>query len=224
MTATANVPLNDCWKRIGVTGDHSCPKLQELAHCRNCEVYAGAAARNLQRPVDAGYLSDWAAHFRAPAASASRHDASAMVFRIGREWLALPTATLLQVAQHATPHRLPHRNATGLRGVVNVGGKLYPCMELAELLGIDAREGEQRQGRHTFARLLLVQLEEQAFAIPVADVHGIVRYVTAELATPAATINKGLTRYLCGVLAQGALQVGCLDAGLLGHQLAKALR
>lgn len=216
--------LDACWNRIGVAGDHSCELLDKAVHCRNCDVYAGAAARNLQRPVNAGYLREWAEHFRAPQEEGARHDRSCVAFRIGREWLALPADMFQQIAPKAIPHRLPHRSARGLRGVVNAGGKLYPCISLADLLGIDEDGGEARTGRHTFARMLLVQWDEQTYALPVAELHGIIRYAASALKPPAATINKGIERYLAGVLPHEDMQVGCLDDSLLGYQLARTLR
>ena len=222
MSETEN--LNDCWNRIGVGGDHSCQLLERAVHCRNCEVYADAAQRNLRRPVSAEYKREWAEHFREPETNLAKLDGSAVVFLIGREWLSLPTPLFVQIAPTAAPHRLPHRNARGLRGVVNVAGRLYPCMDLADLLDIDGREGESSTGRYTFQRLMLVQWEQQAYAIPVAEMHGIARYASEDVKPPAATINKGLIRYLSGVLPFEDKQVGCLDADLIGHQLARALR
>jgi chemotaxis-related protein WspD len=216
--------LDACWNRIGVAGDHSCKVLDTAIHCRNCDVYADAATRNLQRPVNAGYLREWAEHFRAPQQAGARYDSSCVAFRIGREWLALPTAMFQQIAPKALPHRLPHRQAPGLRGVVNAGGKLYPCISLADLLGIGEEGGEGRAGRHTFARMLLVQWEQQTYALPVAELHGIIRYAASALKPPAATINQGIERYLAGVLPHEDMQVGCLDEGLLGYQLARTLR
>ena len=32
--------IDDCWNRIGVHGNKSCPLLAEHVHCRNCAVYA----------------------------------------------------------------------------------------------------------------------------------------------------------------------------------------
>jgi chemotaxis-related protein WspD len=180
--------------------------------------------RSTDGAVDDTYLLEWAEHFRAPLASSEVADASAVAFRIGAEWLALPTPMLLRVAPHVLPHRVPHRSARGLRGIVNVGGQLYPSIALADLLGIDADGGSARAGRHTFARLLLVRWEERAFALPVADLHGIVRYAGSRVQPPAATINKGVQRYLSGVLAEGELRIGLLDVALLGPQLARALR
>ncbi len=180
--------------------------------------------RSEGRAIDDAYLDEWAEHFRAPLVATELADASAVAFRVGAEWLALPTPMLLRVAPHVVPHRVPHRTARALRGIVNVGGQLYPCVALADLLDIDADGGSARTGRHTFARLLLVQWEGRAYALPVADLHGIVRYAGARVQPPAATINKGTQRYLAGVVAEGDLRIGLLDAALLGPQLAKTLR
>jgi chemotaxis-related protein WspD len=216
--------IDDCWNRIGVSGDQSCDKLELHVHCRNCELYSGAAQRNLQRPVGAGYREQWASHFRQPAARHQASDQSALVFRIGREWLALPTRSVASVAPLAPGHRLPHRSGGGLLGIVNVGGKLTPSMSLGALLGIDEQDAPATVGRHIFARLLVMQWEGQAFALPVADLHGIARYAQASLAAPAATINKGLDRFLTGVLTLGEMRVGVLDEALIGHQLTRLLR
>lgn len=221
------IEIDDCWNRIGVAGDQTCEKLAEYIHCRNCPVYASAAQRNLQRAVGAGYKQEWAARFRQPAIDTQALDASCLVFRIGREWLSLPTKLFVAVAPEARPHRLPHRTDRGLTGIVNVGGTLYPCMSLAALLGIDDSEGEAPRAtiqRHTFARLLLIRWEDQAYALPVADLHGIERYATAAVQAPAATINKGLSRFLSGVISIADMHVGVLDAALIGYQLARTLR
>lgn len=213
-----------CWNEIGVAGDKSCGKLAPVVHCRNCNVYAGAAQRNLQRPVGEAYRAEWAALLRQPVAAGDTSDMSALAFRIGREWLALPTAMVSQVAPQAPPHRLPHRGGNGLAGIVNVGGKLVPAISLAALLGIDERDAPARTGRHTFARLLVVDWENQSFALPVADLYGIVRYASAGLTPPAATINRGLERFLLGVASREDMHIGVLDASLIGHQMTRLLR
>ncbi|MES2322907.1 MAG: chemotaxis protein CheW [Pseudomonadota bacterium] len=221
MTSTT---LIDCWNSIGVAGDQSCPKLVQHVHCRNCEVYADAAQRNLQRPVGPHYREEWASHFRLPRQARSANDSAVLAFRIGREWLAMPAAIVASVAPSAPCHRLPHRDGGALLGIVNVGGKLLPSVSLASLLGIDEREAVATSGRHTFARLLVVTWDEQSFAIPVADLHGIVRYAASTVKAPPATINKGLVRYLTGVVTEQALHIGVLDAALVGHQMARLLR
>lgn len=214
----------NCWNVIGVAGDKSCEKLAPIVHCRNCDVYAGAAQRSLQRPVDENYRAEWAAQLRQPVAAADSSDTSALAFRIGREWLALPTAMVSQVAPQAPAHRLPHRGANGLAGIVNVGGKLMPAISLAALLGIDERDAPAKAGRHTFARLMVVDWEGQSFALPVADLDGIVRFASGSLTPPAATINRGLERFLLGVAGREDMHIGVLDASLIGHHMTRLLR
>ena len=213
-----------CWNSIGVGGDQSCPKLRQHVHCRNCEVYGNAAQRSMQRPVGDGYREQWAALLRQPEARRTQHDSSGLVFRIGREWLLLPTAMVASVAPLAPSHALPHRSGAGLTGIVNVGGTLRPAISLATLLGIDDQDGLAQTGRHVFARLIVIEWEGQSFAMPVADLHGILRYAASAALAPAATINKGLQRFLTGVLSEADMRIGVLDAGLIGHQLMRLLR
>jgi chemotaxis-related protein WspD len=215
--------LDDCWRRIGVAGNRSCDKLAIHTHCRNCDVYAGAAQRNLQRPLGQAYRLEWAAHFRQPQIDQGDTDSAALVFRIGAEWLALPTSMLDSVAPSATPHRLPHRGGA-LLGVVNVGGTLRPAVSLDALLGIEQDTARPAEQRHVFARLLMVQWQGIVIALPVTDLDTIVRYAATALATPAATVNKGLVPYLSGVLEHHGRQIGCLDPAILGRQFASILR
>lgn len=213
-----------CWNTIGVAGDMSCDKLAGHVHCRNCDVYSGAAQRSLQRPVGDTYRDEWAALLRQPAPAPAKTDAAGLAFRIGREWLALPAAMVSGVAPEAPVHRLPHRSGGALPGIVNVGGVLRPAVSLAALLGIDERDLPAEAGRHAFARLLVVEWAGQQFALPVADIEGIIRYATASLAAPAATINRGIVRYLSGVATHGTRHIGVLDAPLIGHQMTRLLR
>ncbi len=216
--------MNDCWNQIGVRGDRSCEKLTTHIHCRNCEVYAGAARHSLQRAVGHDYREQWAHQLRQPQASADVRDRSGLAFRIGAEWLLLPTAMVVAVAPSAPSHKLPHRTNTGLAGIVNVGGTICPAVALDQVLGIDAQGQAAAARRHVFARLVVIAWDAQRYALPVADLHGIVRYAGAAVQAPAATINKGLQRYLEGVLAHEDMLIGVLDAQLLGHQLGRLLR
>jgi len=219
--------IDDCWNRIGVNGDQSCPTLPAVIHCRNCPVYADAAQRNLQRPVSEDYRSEWAAHFSAPLAQAEATDHAALVFRLGREWLALPVASIDAIAPLAPGHKLPHRASAGLLGVVNVAGKVTPSIALDAILGVEAADDtmdDASRSRHIFPRLLVLRVDGQRYAMRVDELHGIARYAVASLAAPPATVNKGLARFVTGVLSIDTLRVGVLDSALLGQQLAECLR
>jgi chemotaxis-related protein WspD len=179
---------------------------------------------SLQRAVDQDYLDEWARQLRQPELAATLLDQTGLAFRIGAEWLMLPTSMVDSIAPMAAAHTLPHRRGAGLSGIVNVGGAIVPAIALDTLLGIDGAAAPAAGGRHVFARLLVARVDGQRFALPVADLHGMVRYATGQVQAPAATINKGLQRFLAGVLALEDKMIGVLDAGLVGRQMTGLLR
>ncbi|MFP5393289.1 MAG: chemotaxis protein CheW [Gammaproteobacteria bacterium] len=219
-----NTTGHDCWNQIGVAGDRSCSLLADQVHCRNCDVYARGARHSLGREVDAGYRDEWARLLREPPPQRAARDQSGLVFRIGAEWLMLPTAMVTLVAPLAPARRLPHRHGNGLSGIANVGGAIYPAIALHEVLDIAPDAPLATQGRHVFPRTVLVQWEERSYALGVADLHGIVRYARASLQAPAATLNKGVQQFLAGVLEHEDMMIGVLDPALLGRQMARLLR
>lgn len=176
-----------------------------------------------QRPLPPGYLQEWAEHFRQPEAVAAKNDRSVMAFRVGAEWLGIDTALFSEVAPLAPVHRVPHRSARGMAGIVNVSGKLLPAISLPELLGI-APDPSHAVSRRIFPRLLVMEWDGRSYAFAVDELHGIVRYASADVQALAATIGKGSQHYLTGVLHEADMHIGLLDAGLLGHQFERLLR
>ncbi|TQK10627.1 chemotaxis protein CheW [Herbaspirillum sp. SJZ107] len=205
---------------------------------------SGTIRNSLSRPVDADYGEDWARELARPASGAGSTDAAAMVFRVGAEWLAVPLALAASVAPVAPVHRLPHRGGGGpLLGIVAAGGRLLPAVSLARLLEIDAGAAVPA-GRHAFARLLVLAesgpqrgtgRSAGAFALPVDEVQGVVRYAGAALLPPAATVGRAPPPLVSGVLADavraagdngvaGSGAAGLLDAGRLMTALKGLLR
>jgi chemotaxis-related protein WspD len=191
---------------------------------------------SLSRAVDPDYGTAWARELARPADTGVATDAAAMVFRVGTEWLAVPLALAASVAPVAPVHRLPHRANGPLLGIVAAGGRLLPAVSLARLLDIDAGAAVPA-GRHAFARLLVLaesdaqratargaQPSAPAFALPVDEVQGVVRYASAALLPPAATVGRAPPPLVTGVL-QGAVQgpagtgIGTAAAGLLDARL-----
>ena len=130
-------PVHDCWRTIGVMGNGSCAELQKFVHCRNCPVFSAAALQLLDRPVWPQYLQEHTRHYaeaRRPAAPARL---SVLVFRIGWEWLALPTAAFQEIVERRFVHSLPHRRNGIVLGLVNVRGELIVCVSLGRLLGLE---------------------------------------------------------------------------------------
>ncbi|MFO0890911.1 MAG: chemotaxis protein CheW [Isosphaeraceae bacterium] len=137
-----------CWNIIGTSGDGSCPELEAHIHCRNCPVFASAARTFFDRQAPDGYLTDWTRWLsgtseltRNDAQERDRDQVSVLIFRLGQEWLAFRTTTVVEVAIPRPVHRIPHRSNEILIGLVNLRGQLQLCVSLHGLLGI-ARDGD----------------------------------------------------------------------------------
>jgi chemotaxis-related protein WspD len=209
------IATDDCWNRIGVRGDGSCPDLQRYIHCRNCPVYSAAAARFLDRDLLPGQIDDWTRRFAAPATLKSASTQSAFVFRIGANWLALPAGVIDEVAEPRPVHSVPHRSGIVL-GLVNVRGALLVCVSLARLLGIEPdAHGERR-------RLLVLRSSDgRRVVCPVDEAHGGCRHVAQDLTVPPATVAGEV--YTRAVLAWGDRTAGYLDERLIAKALERGL-
>lgn len=161
-------PVDDCWNRVGVRGDKSCTQLPEHIHCRNCLVYASAAIRLLDRYS----LGDESYALATVAADAAPVGQAYLIFRLGDEWLGLPTRALAEVAPECAVHSLPHQRSPALLGVANVRGTLVACVSLGELLGLDRRSSVAEGGR-VVPRMLILAAAGGPVLSPVDEVDGI---------------------------------------------------
>ncbi|ASC67323.1 purine-binding chemotaxis protein CheW [Achromobacter denitrificans] len=209
--------VDDCWNRIGIRGDKSCPQLPAHVHCRNCPVYAAAAKRILDRLPPQMEDGDDAA-----AGTQERGDLSSLlVFRVQREWLALPTRALDEVAGMRRILGLPHRRDPAMLGVANVRGTLTVCVSLPRLLGLDAMA--QARERPAAARMLILGGAGRAVVLPVDEVEGIHSVDLGRLEPLPATVEGASLKYSRGVARCGGRAVGVLDETLLMQALERSL-
>jgi chemotaxis-related protein WspD len=215
-TAVA-APMPECWRRIGVAGDRSCPELEAFIHCRNCPVLAAAARTFFDRAAPAGYLDDWRAILEEPAAAPATDTTSVLVFRIGGEWLALPTAVLVEVTPLRTLHRLPHRSGGVLAGIVNIRGQLQLCASLHELIGIAGGPpaGGAAPLDHATGRLLVVERPAAETAdrwvFGVDEVAGVHRVTKGMLRAVPSTVGHAGGRLSSALFAWQDRTVALLD-------------
>jgi chemotaxis-related protein WspD len=141
----ADPSATPCWHQIGVYGDGTCPQLAGFIHCRNCPVYSSAGLQLLEQALLPDYRCQWTAHFAQEKSQAAPAKRSAVVFLVGKEWLALPTQVFQEVAERRRIHSLPHRRQGVVLGLANVRGELLICISLERLLGLqDASKPEAR--------------------------------------------------------------------------------
>ena len=184
--------VDACWRRIGVYagGDHSCERLAEVIHCRNCPVYHEAARSVFAREVEAE------AQIALVEARDVATEASALVFRLGTQWLGIATRRLAEVAADRPVRRLAHRTAGRIEGAINVRGELHLCVALSELLGLS-----QRDKRADTARLILLRDPTGALlAFRTDEVRGLHHYRMSTVEPPPDTLSDTLKRCVSGLI------------------------
>jgi chemotaxis-related protein WspD len=219
-------PIDDCWNRIGVRGDMSCPELAGHVHCRNCPVHAAAALGLLDRVPPDGYLAEWSRHVaQGEIADSERRDSgSALIFRVGAEWLALPTAAIQEVAELRAIHSLPRRTNGTVLGIANIRGEILVCVALAGVLGLDAAtEDEGRGARTAHKRLVVAGWQGKRVVLPVDEVHGVLRFDVEGLAPVPAVLAGTGKPFTRGMLAWQQRTVGYLDDRLLFDAIDRSL-
>jgi chemotaxis-related protein WspD len=164
--------VDDCWNKIGIAGDRSCPELAEYVHCHNCPVFEAGARSFFERPAPEGYLEEWARVLDAPVPRVDhRTRQSLLVFRLRGEWLALPAQAVVEVTPPRPVHRIPHRSDEILVGMVNLRGRLQLQVSLHGLLGVDTRDDDAK-GDHP--RLIVIHGEGSTWVFRAEEVVGVI--------------------------------------------------
>lgn len=174
----------------------------------------------LDREIPADYLREWSERIAAEKQQVEPGTNSALIFRVNRDWLALPTSVFQEVAEHCTLHTMPHRGEV-VAGLVTIRGELLLCASLAKLLGLET--AAETNGKQTVCeRLLVANRDGSRVAFPVDEIHGVVRYQPGELNTAPATLAHATATYTIGLLPWQERTVGCLDDELLFYTLNKS--
>lgn len=172
------------------------------------------ASHLLDREPPADYLDEWTQRIAAENKVVEPGTSSVVIFRVGLEWIALPTAIFQEVSASCVLHTMPHRRGGIVAGLVTIRGELLLCASLAKLLGIE-QENVCRQ-------LLVASRDGKRVAFPVDEVHGVVPYHARELKPVPATLAQSTTIYTLGLLRWRDRTVGCLDDELLFYTLDKS--
>jgi len=218
-----DIQLDDCWNRIGVWGSQQprCEKLATHVHCRNCEVYSDAGRRILERRLPEEYESSWATIYAKQKVHALVGTESNTIFRLGSEWMAMPTNMISEITEIQPIHSIPHRQNPILRGLVNLRGQLRICISLGHLLGIEKTEQvSQTESARVYNRMLNIRNGADEYVFVVTEVKDTYRLDPASLVSAPATISKASGSLTRGMIKWNGLDVACLDSELLFYSLA----
>jgi chemotaxis-related protein WspD len=225
---------DQCWNRIGVRGDRSCPRLDEAVHCRNCPIFSAAGQQLFERQAPPQYLDEWTRRIAEQDAAAAVESKSAIVFRIAGEWLAFETRDVVEVVEMRPIHRVPHRSNKLLLGLVNIRGELHLCGSLRELLGVE-ETGERSQGNPPEGaqapststakeRLLVVERDGNRWVFPVDEVEGVHRIDARAFEDLPHTVAKGAGCFSSAVFPLKDRKIGMLSQERLFQALEKTVR
>ena len=233
---SVTAPMPECWRIVGVTGDRSCPELERFIHCRNCPVLAEAARGFFDRPAPEGYLDAWRAILEEPEEVVEADATSLLVFRVAKEWLALPAPLLVEVTPVRRIHAVPHLSGTPLAGLVNIRGELRLCISLHAVLGLPGapsnpgETGASEPGgmeAEAVPRLLVVERPSQRSAerwvLGVDDVAGVQRVPRSSLRPVPATVEQAQARCSAALFGWRDRDVAVLDEERLFDALRQAV-
>jgi chemotaxis-related protein WspD len=216
--------FDDCWNRIGIRGDGSCPELKQHVHCRNCPAYMAAAAILLDRALPDGGAATWHSQSASPERLPMGDAESILIFRIGGEWLGLQSALIREIAEERKVHTLPHQRNDAVLGIVNIRGALVLCMSLARLLKIEKpAAGEQVRNRNLFIPMLVTNHGEHTIVFPVDEVDGVHRFSRSAMTAVPSTVGHTAAPYTKGILPWRDRTVGILDGDLLFYALDRSI-
>jgi chemotaxis-related protein WspD len=216
--------IDDCWRRIGVAGDRTCPQLNVVGHCRNCGRYAELAVQTLDREPPEGHIERATELLARGEESEARDTLAVIVFRLADEWLALPAEVFQEAASARQIRPIPHRTSGVLLGLVNVRGTIQLCVSIAALLGIEQPESPAETPDGAGPRLLVIGRDGQRWAFVVDAVYGIHRLASEsllEVPATAAKLPSGLTK---AIFTWRETHAGLLDDQRLFEALRRSVQ
>jgi chemotaxis-related protein WspD len=154
----------------------------------------------LDRPLTDDDLRDATQRVAQPRSQPARDVASALLFRIGGEQLAVPATDVARVTQVSVVRRIPHRSNHIIRGLCNIDGELVICGSLRELLELpdeapigNAVDGDQR-------RMVVLGPESNRWAVKVDCVLGVRYFETASCKPPPVTVRQAMRCFTTSLL------------------------
>ena len=177
------------------------------------------AARDLldvELPAD--HLANWTAHVARPKPPLEAAALALVVFRIGDEWLALPSALFQEITNPSMIHSMPHRRNGVVQGLVNVRGELLACVSLRAVLNLPDPPAPPVGGR-----FMVMQREGHRLVCPVDALHGMARFSQHQQMPVPATLAKAAATYTLALLPWQQRTLGLLDDQLLFYTINRSL-
>lgn len=178
--------IGDCWNRIGVYGDRTCPELDTFNHCRNCSIYSSAGRALLEQPLKQNELTETARALSAPAEKHNQNQLSVLLFQLNDVRFALPLKSLREVSSVHAIHTVPHITNREFLGLASLQGEIVLCFSLHACLDI-APVTEQKAKEDM--QLILLQDKEDTWAFRADHIEGVEVILQNEMQSAPDTIT-----------------------------------
>ena len=182
-----------------------------------------ALQRLLDRPVSDHDLAEAARVAAIPFEARTAKTTGVLVFRLEKELLALPAASLRRVTPVARASAIPHRRSRLLRGICSVRGELILCVDLRALLGVNGETVQSGADTQSSRRMIVLGPPDASWVFEVDALIGIERIDAASLRSAPVTVEYASSAFVTGL---ADLEVGCvsvLDGGRVLRGLEAAL-
>jgi chemotaxis-related protein WspD len=213
---------NTCFKQIGISGDSTCPKLQEFTHCRICPEFLRTGKSLFERPMPEEWREEWTGSLAEAKETEAPGAFVTVVFRIGGEWLALGASCILRIMNPRPIHTIPFRTGKVFLGLANVDGELIPCVSLPCLMGLSESEAVTEAG--VYRRMIMVAQNGERFAFTADEVLEVRRMSPEEVRETPSTVSRSGETMSSGVFLIGEKTVGLLDENKFFTSLRGSLR
>ena len=218
--------INDCWNRIGVRGDRSCPELKRAIHCQNCNVFGAASQAFFDRPHLPEYRSELTRLVAEPPSLRQSGTQPVVVFALGEELFALDTRRFIEVTAPRRVHRVAHRTNRVFSGLVSINGQLELCFSLANLLNVASKKAASPpNAAPDDARLVVIEDQKnRRWVFPADRVLGVERMSEGAFCEPPATVAQDTAGHVSRVIVWNAKRIGYLALDPIFSALERSLR
>jgi chemotaxis-related protein WspD len=185
-----------------------------------------SASHLFERTPSHEYIEEWTKTLMQPPFSEEVKDAlSVLVFRLGLEWLALPTIFFKEVASRRMVHHIPHRSDKILKGVVNLNGELKLYVALDQLLEIKTITSSLASATsYQQDRIVAIAKEGDLWVFPVEEIDGIYRWDLAQIENVPVNVSKSTADFVKGIMKMENKSVGLIDEELLFSSLKRSIQ
>ena len=178
MSGTAEKIARRCWSAEGIWGDSSCPELARHTHCFNCPVYS-EAGNSVLKKISENSEPVFADMPQAGAEAPDENKISLLVFECAGRRFAVKSSHVSALADVKMIHRIPHRGASPVEGISNIGGELIVTADIARIIGLDSAK------RYDSGRIVVCGEGEEKFAFCADNIFGIFAVDESEMCAPA---------------------------------------